>query len=255
MSTRDPKVSTCTLLGICLTILGFPDTGAATSMAGVEHAKALNHPISLNLGLRRACVQGMLLRDSQRVLALSEQLAELRAAYETYKGSWEGTLFHDWAQQRARPVAAHLEGMQALLRQLDSTKNWALLPFYMTCAAELKGLSGDIASANALLQRTAELSSATGSQWCDAEVLRLQGCFAANPEAASRLLRASLKKAGQQGAKLWELRAALKLAELLRDQGDRVAARDLLKPIYDWFIEGWGTEDLVTARALLNELD
>ena len=29
MSTRDPKVSTCTLLGICLTILGFPDTGAA----------------------------------------------------------------------------------------------------------------------------------------------------------------------------------------------------------------------------------
>ena len=142
MSTRDPKVSTCTLLGICLTILGFPEAGAATSMAGVEHAKTLNHPISLNLGLRRACVQGMLVRDSLRVLSLSQELAALREAYETYKGSWEGTLFHDWAQHRGRPVAEHLEGMQALLRQLDTTQNWALLPLYMTCARRIERAVG-----------------------------------------------------------------------------------------------------------------
>jgi class 3 adenylate cyclase/predicted ATPase len=254
MSTRDPKVSTCTLLGICLTILGFPDTGAAVSLEGVEHAKTLNHPISLNLGLRRACVQGMLLKDTRMVLSLSQQLAELREAYETYKGSWEGTLFHDWAQHHGRPVSAHLEGMQALLRQLDTTKNWALLPFYMTSAAELKGLSGDVVAATALLQRAAELSSATGSQWCDAEIMRLQACFAPDPKEAHRLFRASLLKAKEQGAKLWELRAAVKLAELLRSQGDVGAARDVLKPIYDWFSEGWGTEDLVAARALLDEL-
>jgi class 3 adenylate cyclase/predicted ATPase len=254
MSTRDPKVSTCTLLGICLTILGFPDAGAAMSMAGVEHAKTLNHPISLNLGLRRACVQGMLVKDSQRVLSLSHELAELREAYETYKGSWEGTLFHDWAQHRGRPEAAHLEGMHALLRQLDTTKNWALLPFYMTCAAELKGLAGDVVAAATLLQRAAEISSTTGSQWCDAEVLRLQGCFSPDPDEAARLFRASLAKAREQGAKLWELRSAVRLATLLRERGDAAAARDVLKPVYDWFIEGWATEDLVAARALLNEL-
>ncbi|MPZ36477.1 MAG: AAA family ATPase [Rhizobiales bacterium] len=255
MSTRDPKVSTCTLLGICLTILGFPDTGAAASLAGVDHAKTLNHPISLNLGLRRACVQGMLLRDSGRVLTLSQELATLREAYETYKGSWEGTLFHDWAQNHERPVAAHLEGMLALLRRLDGTKNWALLPFYMTCAAELKGLSGDAASATALLQRASELSSATGSQWCDAEILRLKGCFTPDRDEASRLFRASLKTAREQGARLWELRTAVNLAELLRDQGDCAGARDVLKPSYDWFIEGWSTEDLTTARSLLKELE
>jgi hypothetical protein len=41
---------------------------------------------------------------------------------------------------------------------------------------------------------------------------------------------------------------------LLRDRGDRGAARDVLKPVYDWFIEGWASEDLVAARALLKEL-
>ncbi len=254
MSTRDPKVSTCTLLGICLTILGFPEAGAATSMAGVEHAKTLNHPISLNLGLRRACVQGMLVRDSLKVLSLSQELAALREAYETYKGSWEGTLFHDWAQHRGRPVAEHLEGMQALLRQLDTTQNWALLPLYMTCGAELKGLSGDIVAATTMLRRAAEISGATGSQWCDAEIMRLQACFTPDPDEAIRLFRASLAKASAQGAKLWELRTAVNLAELLRDRGDRGAARDVLKPVYDWFIEGWASEDLVAARALLKEL-
>ncbi len=255
MSTRDPKVSTCTLLGICLTILGFPESGAAMSMAGVEHAKTLKHPISLNLGLRRACVQGMLVGDAQKVLSLSHQLAELREAYETYKGSWEGTLFHDWAQNRGHPVRAHLEGMQALLRQLDTTQNWALLPFYMTCAAELKGRSGDVAAANALLLRAAEISKATGSEWCDAEIMRLQACFADDPKEAARLLRASMTKAKEQGARLWELRSAIALAGLLHEQGDDGAARDVLKPVYDWFIEGWGAEDLVAARALLDKLE
>ena len=124
----------------------------------------------------------------------------------------------------------------------------------MTCAAELKGRSGDVVAATALLRRAAEISSATGSQWCDAEIMRLQACFAPDPEEAARLFRASLAKASEQGAKLWELRTAVNLAELLRDHGDRGAARDVLKPVYDWFIEGWATEDLVAARALLNEL-
>jgi class 3 adenylate cyclase len=254
MSTRDPMVSTCTLLGICLTILGFPDSGTTSSLAGVRHAETLNHPISLNLGLRRACVQAMLVKDAKRALSLSVQLADLREAYETYKGSWEGTLFHDWAQHHGRTGPAHLEGMQALLHQLDATKNWALLPFYMTSAAELRGLSGDVAAAAALLKRAMELSRETGSQWCVAEIMRLQACFTADPEEACRLLRASLTKAKEQSAKLWELRSAVKLSGLLHERGSAGEARDILKPVYDWFSEGRDTEDLVAARALIEKL-
>jgi predicted ATPase len=60
--------------------------------------------------------------------------------------------------------------------------------------------------------------------------------------------------AAEQSAKLWELRAAMSLARLRRDQGRRAEARDLLAPVYGWFTEGFDTQDLQEAKALLNEL-
>ena len=58
---------------------------------------------------------------------------------------------------------------------------------------------------------------------------------------------------GQQ-AKALELRAAMSLSRLWRQQGQREAARDLLAPIYGWFTEGFDTPDLQEAKALLEEL-
>jgi predicted ATPase len=57
-----------------------------------------------------------------------------------------------------------------------------------------------------------------------------------------------------QQAKLWELRAAMSLARLFRDQGSRAEARDLLAPVYGWFTEGFDTPDLKQANTLLGEL-
>ncbi len=39
-----------------------------------------------------------------------------------------------------------------------------------------------------------------------------------------------------------------------RDQGKKDEARDLLQPVYDWFTEGFDTQDLKDAKALLEEL-
>jgi hypothetical protein len=61
--------------------------------------------------------------------------------------------------------------------------------------------------------------------------------------------------AKEQEAKLWELRAAISLARLRRDQGRPAAARDLLAPVYGWFTEGFDTPDLKEAMALLDALD
>jgi predicted ATPase len=55
-------------------------------------------------------------------------------------------------------------------------------------------------------------------------------------------------------AKLGELRAAVSLARLRRDQSRCAEARDLLAPIYGWFTEGFETQDLKEAKALLDEL-
>ena len=58
-----------------------------------------------------------------------------------------------------------------------------------------------------------------------------------------------------QSAKLWELRAAISLARLWRDQGRYADAHHLLSPIYAWFSEGFGSADLKVARLLLDELN
>jgi predicted ATPase len=57
-----------------------------------------------------------------------------------------------------------------------------------------------------------------------------------------------------QQAKSWELRAAMSMARLWRDQGERGKARELLSPIFSWFTEGFLTRDLVETKALLVEL-
>jgi predicted ATPase len=73
-------------------------------------------------------------------------------------------------------------------------------------------------------------------------------------ETAEELYCKALSIAEEQGAKLWELRAAASLARLRRDQGRDAEARDLLAPVYGWFTEGFNTPDLKEAKALLDEL-
>ena len=63
----------------------------------------------------------------------------------------------------------------------------------------------------------------------------------------------ALAVAREQRAKSWELRAAMSMARLWRDQGKRDEARELLAPVYGWFTEGFDTIDLKEAKALLDE--
>jgi class 3 adenylate cyclase len=253
---RDPRVSTCTLLGICLTAMGYPDSGAATSLEGIQHAETLNHGASLIVGLRRACFQCVMQRNVPAVFDLSRRLLAVNAKYETFLGTREGAIFSGWAQLKMNYNPALSRNVESCLDQLEAAKHWVLLPFLMASMAEIKGDHGDAEGAVTLLDRAAKLVESTAEQWCEAEILRLQARFGAgDPNDAARLLQASLAKAREQGAKLWELRTATSLAELWRDQDRHSAARDMLAPIYAWFTEGFDTPDLVAARTLLGEID
>ena|SRR5215831_13893347 len=72
---------------------------------------------------------------------------------------------------------------------------------------------------------------------------------------AQKLLEESLAVARSQKARSLELRAAADLARLHRGQGCLAEARNLLAPVYGWFTEGFDTQDLKEAKALLDSLD
>jgi predicted ATPase len=93
----------------------------------------------------------------------------------------------------------------------------------------------------------------------EAEAHRIAGEIALlspKPDAAKAeaFFERALAVARQQQAKSWELRAAMSMARLWRDQGKRDGARDLLAPVYGWFTEGFDTLDLKQAGALLAAL-
>ena len=99
----------------------------------------------------------------------------------------------------------------------------------------------------------------TGERWYEAEVLRVGGEIAMmSPERdtakAEMFFARALGVARQQQTKSWELRAAMSMARLKRDQGKGDEARDLIAPIFGWFTEGFDTIDLREAKALLDAL-
>jgi len=71
---------------------------------------------------------------------------------------------------------------------------------------------------------------------------------------AEACFQSALHIAQRQRAKLLELRAAMSLSRLWRQQGKRAEAHELLAPLYHWFTEGFDTADLQEAKALLEEL-
>ena len=93
----------------------------------------------------------------------------------------------------------------------------------------------------------------------EAEIHRTAGeieLMSPEPDAskAEACFERALSVARAQQAKSWELRTAMSMARLWRDQDKRDEARDLLAPIYGWFTEGFDTLDLKEAKALLGEL-
>jgi len=96
-------------------------------------------------------------------------------------------------------------------------------------------------------------------KWCEAEANRIAGEVALKSPApdtqqAEKHFEHALSVAREQQMKSFELRAAMSLARLWRDQGKVQQARELLAPVYGWFTEGFDTRDLKEAKALLEEL-
>jgi predicted ATPase len=109
-----------------------------------------------------------------------------------------------------------------------------------------------------LLNEALQIVETTGERFFEAELYRLRGLAllgAGKTSEAEAELRRALMVAQQQQARWWELRAAVGLAELLRDESRHAEACSALKPIFEWFVEGFDRPDLKHAKAVLDQLN
>ena len=140
-----------------------------------------------------------------------------------------------------------------------STGATMFLPMWLTHLAAAYADLGQLDDALRCIGDAKSAVETTGERWCEAEVYRVTGEIALIAPKRDALkaethFERALAVARTQQAKSWELRAAMSMARLWRDQGKRDEARDLLAPVYGWYTEGFDTLDLKQAMALLDEL-
>jgi predicted ATPase len=154
----------------------------------------------------------------------------------------------------SKAVATLNSGINAL-RSTGATPG----PWYLSYLARAYADQGQFDNAWRWIAEAIHAVATTKENWVEAEVYRTSGEIALlsrepdRPKAEGHFQEA-LAVARQQKAKSWELRAAMSLARLWRDQGKPQQARELLAPVYGWFTEGFDTRDLKEAKALLEEL-
>jgi predicted ATPase len=133
------------------------------------------------------------------------------------------------------------------------------LPLYESYLAKAHAELGKFVDAWRCIGEATSVVETTKETMFEAELYRIAGEIALKspqPDVAKAqaYFERALTVARTQQAKSLELRAAMSLARLWRDQGKRDAARDLLAPVYNWFTEGFDTLDMKEAKALLEEL-
>jgi predicted ATPase len=170
-----------------------------------------------------------------------------------------GTLNQGCALTLTGQVADAVQMIPSAVMAFRSTGATLYLPLYLPHLARAHGELGQLNEAWQCIADAMTAVETTKERWCEAEVHRMAGEIAlmpTDPDAAKAevYFERALAVARAQQAKSWELRAAMSMARLWRDQGKRHQAHDLLAPIYGWFIEGFDTLDLKEAKSLLEQL-
>jgi class 3 adenylate cyclase len=252
LTSRDMRVAMGSILGIARTVLGYAADGRSACDQAIAHAEHKGHIISLVVALRRACVQAMVLRDATRVVMIAERLVSVSAEYETYLGSREGKFFLWWGQSWLDLRPDRAVDIENCLSELMQAKHFIMLPFFLSCAAELLVRIGQHAAASRMLDQADELTCRAKEWWSWPEVLRVKAVLSAhNGEVTTKLLRGALDAARAHDMRLWELRAANALAAAMMERGEQQPALDILRPLHDWFCSRDEFGDLAVTRKLL----
>jgi predicted ATPase len=169
-----------------------------------------------------------------------------------------GTIYRGWVKVKNGDVTEGISLLRSGFTAFRATGAETVVPHQIALLAGACEIAGQIEEGLTLLDEALQIVEKTGERWLEAELNRKKGqplLRQGHSEAAEKLYRKALSTAEEQGAKLWELRAAASSARLCRDQGRHAEARYLLAPVYSWFTEGFGAPDLREANALLEARD
>jgi predicted ATPase/class 3 adenylate cyclase len=234
-------------------LLGYPEQGLALGNDALALAEQIAHPFSLALALQ---FHSMLhLNRGEPELALQRlETAEALVAEQRLSFVIEPQLLRG----DALTAQGAFEEAVACLHNGLASPIGTLWPCYgLAKLADVLTRQGDHCAALSAARDGLNSAEKTGQRHWDAELKRLEGVALSalnRLEAGERALAEAIGIAQTQKAKAFELRAAMSMVRLWRDQGKRDEARELLAPVYGWFTEGFDTLDLKQAKALLDEL-
>jgi predicted ATPase len=260
---QDVRVAILSYRAMALWMLGYPKAALADAEQALADAREIAQATTLMYALGHVTLIYLWRGDYEQVESLAGELIPLAqekgAIY--FKGGGmmnQGCLFALTSNSELLTAKA-IEMLSAGLTVQASTGATTWGPWFRAHLGKARAELAQFDEAWSDLGDAMTAIESSDERLWEAEVHRIAGELAVkSPEAdaakAEAYFERSLSVARQQQAKSWELRAAMSLAHLWRDQGKLQQARELLAPVYGWFTEGFDTRDLKEAKALLEEL-
>ena len=254
---HEPGVAVLSYRAIAHWLVGNPEAALRDSRAALKAAREIGQAATLMYALAHAAVPHIL---CGRYSAAAEQTQEVLAlAEEKSAPHWKGfgMMNEGWLTALEGKHARAIELIATGIAVFRSTASTMWLPLRLSHLALAHAELNQTDDACRLLDEAMTAMETTKETWCEVEVHRIVGEVArlsGKPDTAEKHFDQATTVARQQQAKSWELRAAMSMARLWRDQGKRNEARDLLAGLCRWFTEGFDTLDLREAKAFLDEL-
>jgi predicted ATPase/class 3 adenylate cyclase len=257
---QDLRVQNLQQRSLTAWMLGYPNAAQADARQALADARQISQASTLMVVL---CITGMthvLCGSFSAADTQSEEVIQL--AKEKLSPIWRafGMINKGCALRLCDRNAEAIQMITAGIAAYRATRATAYLPYFLSQLSLAYARVGRLDEASkCIIEATSTIEKAR-ERWWEAEANRAAGEIALlsiNPDAAKAEahFERALTVARRQQAKSWELRAAMSMARLWRDQGKRNEAHEFLALVYGWFNEGLDTLDLQQAKTLMDELD
>jgi predicted ATPase len=256
---QDTRVSVLSYRSFALWMLGYPEAALADTDHALKDAREIGHAATLMYALHFTSGTYIHCGNYAAANAQSNELVVLADDKAAMMWKATGMLRQGLVLALTGKASDAVQTLTAALTGRRSTGATQAAPLYLSYLAWAYADLGQFEDAWRCIGEAMTAVETTKERWWQAEVNRVAGEIALkSPERdaakAQAYFERALAVARAQQAKSWELRAAMSMARLWRDQKKRQQAHDLLAPVYGWFTEGFDTLDLKEANALLGEL-